>query len=68
VAEDERSEFEKQVEVTAAMARRKKSTTALLLNEGAAVPAAELLAISNLELRVANMEALIRLQNMTREA
>jgi hypothetical protein len=64
---DEKSEFEKQTEETAAMTRRRKTRLARLMQMDEDVPASELLGISKLEREVANAEALVRLQELTRE-
>jgi hypothetical protein len=61
------AELEKRIEELSALTRRKKSNVAVALQQGHEVPASELTGISKLEREIANMEALVRLRELTAE-
>jgi len=57
----------KQTTETASLLRFRKAEVARQIQEGIEVPTAELLAISKLEVRLANLEAFLRLRQLTIE-
>lgn len=57
----------RQVSETAALLRTKKGRVATQSRDGVEIPASELIAINKLEMRLANMESVLRLNELTRE-
>jgi hypothetical protein len=62
------SDLARQVSETGLLLRHRKSEVAQQISIGIEVATAELLAISKLEVRLANLEAFLRLAGLTRES